>query len=406
MPSTSNVPQIQFTDDGLVLPSEADILAGVQADINNAFGGGVNSALETPQGQLASSETAIIADKNNQFAYYVNQVDPDYASGEFQDAIGRIYFLTRKPAEPTSVTCTLTGIAGTVIPAGALAQDINGQTYANVGSVIIESTGTVTATFSNINTGAIACAAGALNKIYQAISGWDAITNASAGVLGRDVESRADFEYRRRNSVALNSQGTTSAIYANVFAVDDVLDCYVIDNPTGSIVNTGITNYPVAEHSVYVAVVGGADVDIANAIWLRKDIGCDYNGNTTVSVTDTSGYNYPYPTYTVKFNRPSSIAIKFNVSIANNSMLPSDIVAQVKSAIVARFNGTDGSARERIGSYIFASNYYAGITAISPTVSILSLTVAKGAGSFSTSQQMGIDESPTLQDTDITVTLV
>lgn len=406
MPSTSNVPSIQFTDAGLVIPSESDVLAGVQADINNAFGGGVNPALETPQGQIASSETAIIADKNNQFAYFVNQVDPDYASGNFQDAIGRIYFMTRKPAEPTTVLCTITGIAGTVIPAGALAQDISGSTYANVSAVTIGYGGTVAATFVNVQTGPIACAANSLNKIYQAIPGWDAINNAAPGVLGRDVESRADFEFRRKNSVALNAQGTTSAIYASVFDVDGVLDCYVIDNPTNSTVNTGVTNYPVVAHSVYVAAVGGDNQAIANAIWLKKDLGCDYNGNTTVSVTDTSGYNYPYPTYSVKFNRPTSIAIKFQVSIVNNPSLPSDVINQVKNAIIARFNGSNGTSRERIGSFIFASNYYANITAISPSISILSLQVAKGSGSFAASQQMGIDEAPTLQASDITVTLV
>jgi hypothetical protein len=403
---TSNVPSIQFTDTGIVLPSESDILSGVQADIDNAFGGGTNPALETPQGQLASSETAIIADKNNQFAYFTNQIDPDYASGAWQDAIGRIYFLTRGPATPTSVSCTLTGISGTVVPAGALAKDTSGNTYANAGDAVIGSGGTVTATFNNVTTGPIACASNSLNKIYQSVSGWDAITNPTAGSLGSAVESRANFEFRRRNSVALNAKGTTSAIYANVFSVSGVTDCYVIDNPTGASVNTGITNYPVAANSVYVAVVGGDNTAIANAIWFKKDLGCSYNGNTTVTITDTSGYNYPYPTYSVKFNRPTSIAIKFAVSIVNNPLLPSDITTQVKNAIIAKFNGADGSSRERIGAYIFASNYYGGITALSPLLSIISLQVAKGAGALATSQQMGIDEAPTLQASDITVTLV
>ena len=46
----TNVPQIEFTDQGAVLPEESAILAGVQADINAAFGGGVNSGLTTPHG--------------------------------------------------------------------------------------------------------------------------------------------------------------------------------------------------------------------------------------------------------------------------------------------------------------------------------------------------------------------
>ena len=82
------VPPVQFTLEGVVLPTDAAILAGVQSDINTAFGGGVNPGLSTPQGQLASSETAVIAEKNSEIAYIANQVDPQYAQGRFQDAIG------------------------------------------------------------------------------------------------------------------------------------------------------------------------------------------------------------------------------------------------------------------------------------------------------------------------------
>ncbi|HNF64011.1 MAG TPA: baseplate J/gp47 family protein, partial [Rhodocyclaceae bacterium] len=122
-------------------------MAGVQADINAAFGGGLNPALETPQGQLASSQAAVIGDKNNEFALFVNQVDPQYSADRFQDAIGRIYFLTRKPATPTTVQATVNGLAGTVIPGGTLAQDTSGNTYACSGNVTIDATGSVTAEF-------------------------------------------------------------------------------------------------------------------------------------------------------------------------------------------------------------------------------------------------------------------
>ena len=84
---STSVPQIQFTDAGLVIPQESAILAGTQADMNSAFGGGLNPALNTPQGQLASSQAAIVADKDSQIAYTVQQFDPQYAEGRFQDAL-------------------------------------------------------------------------------------------------------------------------------------------------------------------------------------------------------------------------------------------------------------------------------------------------------------------------------
>lgn len=405
MMASSAVPKIQFTAAGLVIPAETDVLAGVQADMNAAFGGGLNPALETPQGQLASSQAAVIADKNNEIAMVVNQVDPQYAADRFQDAIGRIYFLTRKPATPTAVTATLTGLAGTVIPAGTLAQDTSGNTYAASGSATIAITGTVDAEFQNIENGPIPCAAGTLTQVYQAVPGWDAINNAADGTMGQNVESRADFEYRRKNSVALNGKGTPTAIYAEVFALTDVLDVYVKDNPSGDTVMTGSTNYPLLPHSVYVAVVGGADADIAAAIWRKKDTGCDYNGNTSVVVTDGSGYNYPQPTYVVKFERPDALSVKFAVQLVNDISLPSNIVQLVQDAIIARFNGADGTTRERMGSLVLASRYYGAVVSVAPNVSLISVLIGTSTPTLS-QVAVGIDQKPTLSISDISVTLV
>lgn len=403
--SASSVPKMQFTPAGLVIPAETDVLAGVQSDINAAFGGGLNQALETPQGQLASSQAAIIGDKNNEFALFVNQVDPQYAADRFQDAIGRIYFLTRKPATPTVVTATLTGLAGTVVPAGTLAQDTSGNTYACSGTVTIGGAGTVAAEFQNITTGPIPCAAGTLIQVYQAVPGWDAIANAVDGTMGSNVESRADFEYRRKNSVALNGTSTPQAIYAAVFELADVLDIYVKDNPTGAVVNTGSTNYPIAAHSVYVAVVGGADADIASAIWRKKDLGCDTNGNTSATVVDPSGYSYPQPSYVISFMRPATLAVKFAVRIVNDPSLPSNIVTLVQTAIVARFNGTDGTTRERIGASILASRYYGAVVSVASNVSLLDVLIGTSTPTL-TQVNVGIDQRPTVSAADITVTRV
>lgn len=405
MALTSNVPGIQFTPVGVVIPQESAVLTGVIEDINAAFGGGLNPALETPQGQLASSEAAIISDKNNEFVFFVNQINPDFSSGNFQDAIGRIYFLNRKPAIPTVVTVTLGGVPGTIIPVGTLAQDVNGNTYSNDGTVTIGAGSTVTATFSNLVTGPIPCSANQLTQVYQAIPGWDTITNPSAGVEGQNVESRAEFEFRRINSVALNGHGSLPSIYGNVFNVANVIDVYATENPTNAIVNTGATNYPLAPHSLYVAVVGGLDADIAQAIWDKKDVGCDYNGNTSYVITDQSGYSYPYPSYTVYFERPAALPISFDVEIVDNPMLPADVVTRVQDAILARFNGIDESSRERIGSSIFASRYYGAVSLVSPVISILSIQVDDGGGLVNTID-VGIDQSPTLDRTDITVNLV
>ena len=108
--SLSNVPALTIDAAGVALPSEADILAGVLADLNDAFGGNLNTALDTPQGQWASSLTAIIGDRNAQIALLAAMIDPDTASGAFQDAIGRLALIERNPFQ--TFACRAADVGG------------------------------------------------------------------------------------------------------------------------------------------------------------------------------------------------------------------------------------------------------------------------------------------------------
>jgi hypothetical protein len=484
MAGTSSVPPIQFTLTGLVLPEESDILAGVQADQNAAFGGNLNPALNTPQGQLATSQSACIANANATFAEFVNQVDPDTADGFMQDAIARIYFLTRQPGTPTAVQCLITGLFGTVIPVGAQAIDTSGNIYICTQEGTIPSGGSITLSFANQVNGPVGCPANTLNAIYQAIPGWDSINNPADGVEGTNVETRAAFEFRRKNSVASGANGSMPSIYAAVFAVPGVIDAYVTQNNTLSVVAVGSTNFPVTPKSVYVAVVGGASEAVATAIWNNTNVGAEYQstftgtgsqaaGVVTISatsvghlqvgqvlsgtgvsagsvitsfgtytvalgtgtvnvstsathssgtvlvagstvgativheqVTDPSPYQIPIPTYPVNYISPASTPIFFAVQIASSTSLPANIVSLVQQAILASFNGTDGSLRARIASLVLASKFYGPVSLIGPEVSILSILIGLSASPTQTSVQMGIDQAPVTDVAHISVTLI
>jgi hypothetical protein len=400
----TNVPPITFGPSGPVIPLAQDVLAGVQADINTAFGGGVNPQLSSPQGQMAQSMAAVIDDKNAQIALVSNQVNPDYSSGKWQDAIGKIYFLNRIVAAGTVVSVSCTGAVGTVIPLGATAQDTNGYIYASLGAATIPAGGSIAVQFQNQTTGAIGTAVGSVNKIYSAVIGWDAITNPAAGTLGNDVESRASFELRRQAMVAIGSQLSVDSIRAAILGVANVLDAYVIENSMPVAVNTGATNYPVIANSIFCAVVGGADIDVASAIYTKKSPGCNMNGTSLVTFTDNVNYPFPYPAYIIKFLRPTSVPILFSVQIQNTVNLPVDVVAQTQAAVVAAFNGAGGGGRARIGAAIVSGRFYAGISAIG-NVNVLEVLLGISAPTL-TGITMGIDQEPTVSAANITVTLV
>lgn len=465
---TTNVPSITIGPSGIVIPTESAILAGRIADLQSAFGGDLNPSLVTPQGQIATSDTAIIGAANDAFLEIANGFDPALNSGRFQDAVGRIYFLERIPAASTVVTAICSGLDGTFIPVNAQASDSAGNLYLATESGTI-SGGSVSLTFACATTGPTICLAGALNTIYQAIPGWDSITNTVEGVVGNDAETTAQFEARRQQSVALNASGQTGAVLAAVLAVPGVLDGFALENPlsttsgaafTGVIAGNVLTassvtgtlaqgqmlngagivsgtfitelvsstggagtanvNIPqtvisesmtsavggvrLVPNSIYVAAYGGASSDVGAAILRKKNPGCNYNGNTTVSVQDTNpAYTAGFPTYSVTYEIPTATPVKFAVAMQSNGNVPSDAIPQIKAAIVAAFTGTDGGLKSRIAGPIFASRFYGGIAALGAWAQIYSIQLGIDAPNQN-SVLMRMDQIPTLALTDIAVT--
>jgi len=381
---STNVPAIQWQNGSPVIPNEQAILAGVQADINAAFGGGVNPSLQTPQGQLAQTETAIIGDKNSQIAYIANQVNPSMASGIWQDAIGEIYFIKRIQAIGTVVNCTCVGAVNTVIPIGVVAQDTTGYLYSSTASGTIPDSGFITIPFQNQTTGAISCNPNALTIITTAIAGWDTITNPAAGAIGNAVESRQAFEARRSLSVAVNSVNSIQSIYGVLASLTDILGVFVVDNPLGTTLNYGATNYPIPAHSVCVSVAGSTASKIGTAIWNNKPPGCGYvtsaGSYATLGTTTVVDSHYiPPVAYTVTWLNAGSANTFFVVKIANNTLVPSNIIQSTQNAVVQSFNGLDGNGPAiTIGASTYSGRYYGNINAINSNVNVIEvyLTIA------------------------------
>lgn len=399
-----SAPFLTFTDAGPVAPTEAEIRAFLWDIFQTAFGGNLNQSDTTPQGQLVTSLAAQIGASNDQMLEYYNLIDPATSSGRMQDAIGRIYYLERLAPRATSVSATCRGAVGTVLQAGALAQASDGTIYQSMGDAVIGSDGTATVTFAAIEDGPIECPAGTLNAIYRVVVGWDSITNDADGIIGRDTETAHEFEARRTASVAGNAVGMLQSILAAVLNVEDVVSAYVTENATASSATIG--GVSIAARSIYVAAQGGADADIAAAIWSKKSGGCGYVGNTTVTVYDMSeAYAAPYPSYSVTFQRPAALPIYVSVVLANNGQVPADAAEKIKTAIVSAFSGSDGGTAVGIGRAIYASRFYAPIAALGSWAQISSLTIGTSASPTGTSVSVNIDKYPTIDTANIVVTV-
>ena len=379
MSGSTSVPNITFGPTGFVAPLESAILVGIQEDWNAALGGNLNPAMNTPQGQIEVSEAALVGNGYNQQVALFNGVDPAYASGRMQDAIARIYKLTRIPSQPTALQVACGGLVGVVIPVDARIADDQGNIYQCTGAGTIPVGGSITLGFAAVIAGPTAVPATV--SIFQAIPGWNTASVAS-GVVGQNTETRAEFEARRQLSLSKNGAGFLPAIQGIVLEVPGVIECYVTENYTGAPVTVqGVT---LDANSLYVCVAGGAAADVAQAIWIKKNPGCGYTGNHTETVYDTSpGYSPPYPSYSVTFQIPDAVYVCMSVTLANSSQVPSNAAALVQAAIQSAFTGADGGLRATIGSTIYASRYYAGVASLGTWAQIISI-------------QIGISGNPTV----------
>ncbi len=372
---TTAVPVPSQTATGWVAPTESTILTGVQTDWNAAFGGGLVTSATNSAGQITVSTSAMVGDAYDQMVLLFNSMDPAYAFGRMQDAIGRYYFMTRQAAASTVLQVTVSGLTNAPVLAGALVKGSDGNLYQCTVATTIGASGSVTTSFAAVVAGATPVPGSV--AVYQAYFGWNSVTLVS-GVVGSNVETKTAFEQRRASSVAINAMGYNGSVLASVLAIPGVIDAYVIDNPTNAPATIG--GITIAANSLFVCVAGGTSSAIGSAILQKKAPGIPMQGNTTVTVYDTnSGYSTPYPSYSITYEIPTSEAICFAVTIKNSAQVPSNALALIQGVINTAFLGEDGGERARIGSEIFASRFYAGIASLGTWAQIVSVQIGTNA---------------------------
>lgn len=367
----------------------------------------INTAPETPQGQIIDAETLAITQKDAELAFLANMFNPKIARGIWQDALAEIYFIKRKKAVNSRCYCALTGLNGTVIEKGSKIQSSADNTYWNLlEDAIIQNNGSVIALFECESEGAVIASPNTLTKIITTVAGWDTVNNSQAATVGTLEESQQAFEKRRYDSVALNSRGTTSSVYARVLQLDNVVGCYVVDNKT-NIVKT-IDDYDLKPHSIYVAVLGGSNQDIAEAIYKSLSAGCDYNGNTTINVPDEN----TKAVESVTFMRPIQQNVYIKVNLFNKD-LPNDYEDLIKNAVINNFYGLDREveiAGETLSRVIMHDDVYS--SRFLPSIlnaninSLLSVQVSLDNVVFSDFVHIQLDKEPVLIADNITINVI
>lgn len=392
--------QIEVTNNGIVVPQASDIKTAIQNVFTSALGTDLSLDDTTPQGSLIDGLTEQKQLDNAQILLFLNQLSPDTATGRYQDALASIYFIKRKDATNSIVTCQCTGVPGTVllgVSSGtpALAQSTSGDIFQCLVGGTIPASGTISLDFGSVEAGEIPVAANTVNKIYNVVSGWDTVNNSASGIMGENVETRENFAERIKQSLALNATGSLAAVKSKILAVPGVTDVRVDENDTNSTVTkNGISMGP---HSIFICEKGATSTaKLAEAIFNSKSAGCDTVGNKTCSFTDsTTGVTYTYNYYT-----PTVDKVYVKISIA--SAISSDAEDTIKQALYRNFMGQndDGFAKVGIGETVYASRFYSAVVNAGVSGLVLnSISISKNGTSWSSSLSYNMNRLPTLDIT-------
>lgn len=392
-----------INESGTVVPDTSALQTEVEAEYRNALGSDLVVTANTPQGVLIAAEVAARSTVVRNNAALANQINPNLAGGIFLDAILALTGDERTAATYSTIAgVALTGVAGTLVPAGSQASLSDGTLFESVSAVTLDGLGMGTVNFQAVDSGPIAAAANALTTIVSAVLGWETVTNPNAATVGAAVQSDQSARAVRKNKIALQGVALPEAILSGVYAVPGVRSAVLRENVTNA--TATIDGISLVAHSVYVCVNGGTDAAVAAALLAKKSLGANWNGSTTVNVTDAaSGQIYP-----VSFQRPTTIPVQARLYVRNLSAVV-DPVAAVRAAVLAYANGAlEGESGLVVGAAVSpfelagaVSVQYPGIFVTKCEVSLLSPV------SWTTDEiAIGLNEVAELLSANIAVTLV
>lgn len=282
-----------LTSSGYAKRTYDEWVAFLVTEAQSQYGVGVKTDADSVLGRFLRIVARGLAEEDEATEAVWQAFDPASAVDVALDNILALLGLTRTPATSSQVTVTLTGTDGTVIPSGTqLRNPTTGDVWATDGSATIPTgggpTGSITATATCTETGAVAAAAGTITEIVTPVAGLTSVTNADPATPGSPVETNSQARQRRLRRLAAAGCGTVDAIRAAVLEGVDVAQCVVYQNNTGAV---DADSRPA--HSLEVVTQGLAGATeiaaLAAIIWRQASAGIEVYGLSSTTHTDATG---------------------------------------------------------------------------------------------------------------------
>lgn len=186
-------------------------------------------------------------------------------------------------------------------------QDAEGNQFILQQSQIIASPGTYTFIFQAEKIGEVLVLPNTVNVFSTIMNGIISVNNPSATLqIGINEEADAQLRQRHFNVIGKNSVGFFQSIYSGIKNLENVLDIKLFENNTNAINSLGMPSF-----SFWVIAKGGNSTEIANVIYLNRNVGQMY-GDTEVEITQIDG-----SIFTVKFDYAISEEIYLKMTLSD-----------------------------------------------------------------------------------------
>lgn len=329
------------TAEGISAPDYQTVLDTITGYFQQIYGSDAYLDPDSKDGQMVALVALAIHDANNTAISVYRSFSPSTALGDALTSNVKINGITRRAATNSTVDLLLTGTVGTTITNGSV-RDTNSVVWNLPATVVIGSDGTVVATATCANSGAVAAVAGSVNGINTPTRGWASVTNPLAATVGVAAETDAELRVRQSQSVALASLTPFDAVDGAIANVEGVTRHKLFENDTETTDANGLP-----AHSISAIVEGGDATSIANTIRSVKGQGVSTYGTTAVIVTDK--YGNPY---TIRFSRPIDVPVYVSITLKALTGYSSEVGDEIKAAVASYINSL------AIGDSVLLSRVY------------------------------------------------
>ncbi len=282
---------------GLTVQTREELVTYFTEQFQAIYGADINLSSDTPDGQMLNIFVQAILNVQDLIVSVYNSFDPDNAIGNVLDQRVTINGIQRQSGTYTVTPITLVNSTSVNLYGVDQEDDADAQAVYTISDnagnrwVLLDTelgltAGTHSLSFRALLPGEQLTIPNTITTQVTIVLGVTSVNNpATYSSLGVNEESDASLRVRRQQAVSLASQGYLAGLLAALENIDGVTSAFVYENISSVTDSDGVPG-----HSIWVIVAGaGAEADIAEAIYTKRNAGCGMFGAESYDITQVDG---------------------------------------------------------------------------------------------------------------------